>query len=759
MQHAAVLQQLGRASTALAQAGTTLAVERGLGTGLLANPSAATTSLREAIAARRAAAAAYLRVSEDTIAQIKGLDQQRLTALRDALHAATARVDALRSQVAGTDSGTMPAPAVWFTAITSQIEAVTALRRLIDSVGNSEDGITRLIAVRDALSDMAEFSGRERGQVNGMIAANAHLTPPLLLEMGVLHGRVEAAWQRIRPRIDALPPATAEAVRAAGTATFDVFAAQRARVFSAVTAGEPWPVSAQEWFASATAAIDSMIAAQASAAEALGQVTRQHTVDSQHNLSVTLTILAVGLGVCLVTGWYVKRRVVRPLDRAIRTLDALTEGKLDVTIPDARGRDEVARLLLATRRFHQSLLAYRELENLQQAAQQKAQHERVQAVQDVGALIERETAEVVTDVVALTDRLTSVCQELSRDAGAIVVAAGTASSTATEGRNETDSAATGARGLSEAIAEVAQQMERAATTTRGVVARTAETRESFEALFRSVNEVQEVTRLIGDIAGQTNMLALNATIEAARAGESGKGFAVVATEVKNLASQTSRSTEQIAGRVEAIAAAARHAQGTLDGIVQAVGALDAISTQVSAAVEEQSAATKQIALAVEGASVAAHRTETEATGIASLAARCQTGVDSSREITDRAAKQTAALQGALTRILRSRVAELNRRTSARTAVRLPARLIHAGGTVAGELSDISQGGARLTGSIPAISQGRLLVEGFPQIPVQVVGRTADAVNLAFVLEAQADRDAVAQVIGRMMSADEPVLAA
>ena len=294
-------------------------------------------------------------------------------------------------------------------------------------------------------------------------------------------------------------------------------------------------------------------------------------------------------------------RVVRPLSQAVDALTALTEGRLNTTIPVPHGNDEVAALLRATQRFQVTAQAHQRLEAGQETLRQKAEAGRVQAVREVGQLIERESTQAVGSIVQLADRLQGLSAEAGKGTRAIGGAATEATAAAGQSLRDSDTATAGAHELAASIAEIARQMALAATTTRAVVDHTAATRRSFEALSGSVAEIEEVSRLIAEIAGRTNLLALNATIEAARAGEAGKGFAVVAAEVKQLARQTAQSTERIAGRVGAISSATHAAQQTLVAIVGAVGELDGIATQVAAAVEQQSAATASIAGAVDGA--------------------------------------------------------------------------------------------------------------------------------------------------------------
>ena len=138
-------------------------------------------------------------------------------------------------------------------------------------------------------------------------------------------------------------------------------------------------------------------------------------------------------------------------------------------------------------------------------------------------------------------------------------------------------------------------------------------------LAEAANQIGEVVSLITNIAEQTNLLALNATIEAARAGDAGKGFAVVANEVKNLANQTAKATDDIRTQVEGIQVATSNAVDAIAEIAQTIRQLDGSSTTISAAVEEQGAATQEIARNVEQASHGTRDVSENITGVSSAA--------------------------------------------------------------------------------------------------------------------------------------------
>jgi methyl-accepting chemotaxis protein len=193
-----------------------------------------------------------------------------------------------------------------------------------------------------------------------------------------------------------------------------------------------------------------------------------------------------------------------------------------------------------------------------------------------------------TQLLASARSMESVASLANTQAGSVASAAEDAGTNMSAIATETDR-------LSESIARIGEQAERAATVTRSAKLQAERTSGLVASLADAARAVGDVITLISDIAGQTNLLALNATIEAARAGEAGKGFAVVANEVKSLANQTAKATDEIGAQIAAVQTATHDAVEAIGAIGTTIGQINEITGSIAAAVEQQGAATREIA--------------------------------------------------------------------------------------------------------------------------------------------------------------------
>jgi len=216
---------------------------------------------------------------------------------------------------------------------------------------------------------------------------------------------------------------------------------------------------------------------------------------------------------------------------------------------------------------------------------------------------EREVKSVVNSVSSATGQLETSAQRMAKSSDETSRQATTVASAAEEATVNIQTVAAAAEELSSSITEISRQVAHSAGITSAAQEEAGRTNQKVQGLAEAAKRIGQVVKLINDIASQTNLLALNATIEAARAGEAGRGFAVVANEVKSLANQTAKATEEIDAQISAVQSATQEAVTAIKGISATIDQINSIAASIAAAVEEQGSATAEIARNVQQASI------------------------------------------------------------------------------------------------------------------------------------------------------------
>ncbi|MBK8161181.1 MAG: methyl-accepting chemotaxis protein [Rhodospirillaceae bacterium] len=251
-----------------------------------------------------------------------------------------------------------------------------------------------------------------------------------------------------------------------------------------------------------------------------------------------------------------------------------------------------------------------------------------------------------TELAVDAQTLSSAAEETSQQSTVVAAASEEASV-------NVQTVASAAEELSSSIAEISRQVTQSMTITHQGVDEAQQTNKQIQMLSVAAQRIGDVVRLISDIASQTNLLALNATIEAARAGEMGKGFAVVASEVKNLATQTAKATEEISSNITEMQRATSESVEAVQHIGQTISQMSEISTGIASAMEEQGAATQEIARNVQQAS--AGTTEVSANIVGITEAALDTGKSASRvkDVSGQINAQVEVLQTEVAAFLKS----------------------------------------------------------------------------------------------------------
>ncbi|HWV51372.1 HAMP domain-containing methyl-accepting chemotaxis protein [Pseudorhodoplanes sp.] len=321
-------------------------------------------------------------------------------------------------------------------------------------------------------------------------------------------------------------------------------------------------------------------------------------------LTLVLLLLAAA-GAAII--W---RSCIRPLKAITRVTEQVADGQTDVVVPYRGRRDEIGALATSIGVFQ---AAMRHNKELNKTVNSDAEARR-QRQDQIAAEIETFSAEVegtLSELMKMSSRAKKAATELGQAVEITVDRTGRATQSSEESNANVRDIASAADELAMSVLEIERQVSQSHDIAMKAVTEAEATNETVQELSEAAGRIGDVIRMINDIAEQTNLLALNATIEAARAGEAGRGFAVVAGEVKALAGQTAKATEEIGAQIAGMQHATDRSIAAISAIKTTIREIGDISSAIAAAVTEQGAATQEIARSVETASRRSAETTTQ----------------------------------------------------------------------------------------------------------------------------------------------------
>ncbi|MCX8134227.1 MAG: methyl-accepting chemotaxis protein [Roseococcus sp.] len=514
----------------------------------------------------------------------------------------------------------------------------------------ADPAVDKLIAMRRDGWTVRSAVGEVMLAISSAIGAGRGWTPEQSIAALRAQGQAEGAWARLLAAAPAAPPVLREAMAAATPVVTGDLATTRAQLLPGLLRGERAGMDHNAFRNPQIAGLSLLNRVPEAAFEALVAHAKAGAARAAWGFAAGAALLLGAL--LLVAGGLVsvQRLLLRPLARATVAMDRLAARDLAVEIPDCERPNEIGAIARALQNFKDGLIAAQRLAE-EQAAAQSARLARAETLSAAAAGFEARVGELIAALAAASQELeanaavmTGTAERSEAEAGAIARAAETS-------RAGIESVAGSAEELAASIAEIACQIAQSRQVVDAAVAESQRTDGLVRELAAGAARITEVVTLIRQIAAQTNLLALNATIEAARAGEAGKGFAVVAGEVKTLAEQTAKATEEIGAQIGQIQTATKDAVEAIRGLAGTVGKVSEISNAIAASVQQQEEATRAISGSVQEVASGTRQVAGSITIVSELAGSTAGAAGQVREAAGELSRHAASTQAEVARFL------------------------------------------------------------------------------------------------------------
>ena len=366
---------------------------------------------------------------------------------------------------------------------------------------------------------------------------------------------------------------------------------------------------------------------------------------SMHETVLITAIISVGaIIIGIILSFLTGRMIAGPVNNMTSTMNKLANGDLETAIPAVGQKDEIGDMAEAVQVFKDNAIAVKKMQAEKIEQDQRVEEENKRRTEEMADRFESSVGSIISTVSSAATELQHTAQSMSSTADETNTQSNTVRSASEDASSNVQTVASATEELSASIGEINRQIEESTTIAHKAVNDADTANENVKGLSDAAQKIGEVVGLISDIAEQTNLLALNATIEAARAGESGKGFAVVASEVKSLANQTAKATEDISIQVTQMQNATDGTVRSIEGITEIIKNISTNTTSISAAIDQQTSATQEISKNVQEAAIGTQQVSTNITTVQTAAEQTGASANEVLEAAGELSKQSETLR-------------------------------------------------------------------------------------------------------------------